>query len=81
MEEACAEIKNHLKPHWIPLLWYHYIPQFNILYCEIPKAGSTTWMMGTFAKLATKVGIDWKNRIKLLHYLRVDNWSKLDDIA
>ena len=69
-----------MRPHWISLQWFFYIPDYNILYCEIPKAGSTTWMLGTFGRLATKLGLEWKNRIKLNHFLKVGNWTMLDNI-
>ena len=38
-----------------------YIPDYNLLYCRINKAGSTTWLEGILMGLVQKLGIDFSN--------------------
>ena len=52
-EEVCQDHASQLYYEDVPLwdidwdyTWIIYIPQYNLLYCGVPKAGISTWTIG-----------------------------------
>ena len=53
IEQQCEKFKPQLYYQNVPLIdpdwgfpYIIYIPQYNLLFCGIPKAGTSTWVQG-----------------------------------
>ena len=61
-----------------------YLPQYNVLYCRIQKAGSSTWLLGTFIKLAEQSGFKFNQKTsqkqQLVQHFKVKNMKMLNKI-
>ena len=55
VEEVCQQFTSELYLQEVPLEMLFFIPQYNLLYCSIQKAGTSTWIQGPIWRLATKV--------------------------
>ena len=64
VEKVCADQGPELYIQEIPLDMFFYMPEYNLLYCFIQKAGSTTWMQGPMWQLAEKA-----TQSIILHYI------------
>eukprot|EP00092_Neocalanus_flemingeri_P005168 GFUD01005557.1.p1 GENE.GFUD01005557.1~~GFUD01005557.1.p1 ORF type:complete len:298 (-),score=25.97 GFUD01005557.1:102-995(-) len=84
IDKVCQEHAGELYYDNVPLFpirdnFNHIIffPNYNVLHCGIPKAGSTTWTAGTFMKLADKLGIPYRTksgrvpRVEFLAYFQI----------
>ena len=53
MEKVCSKHRSELLYEEVPLMdnisnlnFILYIPQYNTIFCGVPKAGTTTWLSG-----------------------------------
>ena len=83
VEEACQQfglLPSDRNITNISLEKFSFIPQYNLLYCRIPKAGTTSWVVGTIGEMARKVGLKMKSRPQIREHFEVKNIDMLNRI-
>ena len=85
IREVCAAAKDNLTNHPINLRLFTYLPEYNLLYCRIHKAGTTSWLEGTIMRLAEQLGMEFGKtdigkRIALVERFKVKDmkmWKRI----
>ena len=85
MEKTCKQFKSESYSRNLSNVpkerfTFQYIEKYILLYCEILKAGSTTWMKGTFPEIAREMGLKLKTRKDLASYFKVKSMDELKKI-
>jgi len=90
LQRVCTE-RVHLTNAQVDLTRFLYEPSSNVLWCQVPKAGSTTYVMTTYAALARKIGHEVKVQVmednstkpwrpSVLYPFRILDASMIDEI-
>eukprot|EP00092_Neocalanus_flemingeri_P057251 GFUD01067983.1.p1 GENE.GFUD01067983.1~~GFUD01067983.1.p1 ORF type:complete len:289 (-),score=46.04 GFUD01067983.1:102-968(-) len=87
INKVCQEHASKLYFDNVPIHNYHiiFIPKYNVLHCEIPKAASSTWTVGTFMKLADELGVPYRQnkeheRTDFQKYFQIKNMETFNRI-
>jgi len=88
VQQVCQDHGEDLQHKRVPLYdprqrtsYLLYIPQLHLLFCIIPKAGSTTWIRGTLMKEIERLGLpQFDKRRQFMRYFKIKDTETLQKI-
>ena len=80
VDEICRTFGSRFKSDMIQLNNFLYFPEQNLLYCKIQKAGTSTWLEGTFARLAEQMNLNLSGRFELKNHFKIRNKAHWNEI-